>query len=293
MKRKIIFSCDDLGINKKTNDTILKCLKFGIASSTSLLVNTPAFRHALNNVVPIFKNKIGLHLNLTIGKPVLKNNYLPDLINNKGFFKKKSFFFYMLNFYKKKNYLRQIYRELDAQIKKAKKNKILISHIDSQEHVHMSPVIFSIFIRLMRKHKINKIRYVNEKIFLNDFYKNFFFKIYNFNYLKSIIIKICMLFNKGKFKSSQKFYSIINIGIVTKENIIKIISNNNLNNKITEISLHPGEIINDKFYKKYNNNTYMFLKSPNRILEKETLLNKELKNMLYVKRYKTISFSEI
>ena len=56
MKRKIIFSCDDLGINKKTNDTILKCLKFGIASPTSLLVNTPAFKNALYNVVPIFKN---------------------------------------------------------------------------------------------------------------------------------------------------------------------------------------------------------------------------------------------
>lgn len=93
MKKKIIFSCDDLGINKRTNETILKCLKFGIASSSSLLVNTPAFRHALNNVVPIFKNKIGLHLNLTIGKPILKNNYLPDLVNDKGFFKKKSFFF--------------------------------------------------------------------------------------------------------------------------------------------------------------------------------------------------------
>ena len=42
--------------------------------------------------------------------------------------------------------------------------------------------------------------------------------------------------------------------------------------------MHPGEIVDETFYKDYNNNTYMFLKSPNRITEKEALMNTDLKN---------------
>jgi predicted glycoside hydrolase/deacetylase ChbG (UPF0249 family) len=41
MIKKIILSCDDLGISKSTNLTILKCINEGIASSASLLVNIP------------------------------------------------------------------------------------------------------------------------------------------------------------------------------------------------------------------------------------------------------------
>ena len=93
MIKKIIFSCDDLGISKSTNLTILKCINEGIASSASLLVNTPWYDHALNEVVPKIKNKIGIHLNLTIGKSLLKSNKIPDLVNADGYFIKKSHFF--------------------------------------------------------------------------------------------------------------------------------------------------------------------------------------------------------
>ena len=151
MIKKIIFSCDDLGISKSTNLTILKCINEGIASSASLLVNTPWYDHALNEVVPKIKNKIGIHLNLTIGKSLLKSNKIPDLVNADGYFIKKSYFFYLLNFFSSKKIIRQIYKELSAQIKKAKKDDIIFSHIDSQEHIHMSPIMNKIFIKLMKK----------------------------------------------------------------------------------------------------------------------------------------------
>ena len=290
MIKKIIFSCDDLGISKSTNLTILKCINEGIASSASLLVNTPWYDHALNEVVPKIKNNIGIHLNLTIGKSLLKSNKIPDLVNADGYFIKKSHFFYLLNFFNSRKIIRQIYKELSAQIKKDKKDDIIFSHIDSQEHIHMSPIMNKIFIKLMKKYKINKIRIVREKIIYDNFFKNFLFKFTNLNFLKSVIIKISLLFNKYKYPSPIKFYSIINIGIISKEDIINLLKSDP---GLIEISMHPGEIVDETFYKDYNNNTYMFLKSPNSITEKEALMNNDLKKIIADNNYKIVSFSEL
>ena len=270
IKKKIIFTCDDLGICETTNNTILECMKDGLASSASLLVNTPSYLHALNKVVPLFNGKIGIHLNLTIGKSILNYTKVPNIVNSEGYFSKKSYFFYLLNFMNKNKIHRQIYRELSAQIKKAKKDGIKISHLDSQEHIHMSPLIFKIFTRLQEENKIRNIRTVNEKIIFKEFYKNFIFKVINLNYFKFFLILVCNCFNKTKKTTTRKFYSIVNIGLITKDNIINLLQSDY---ELTEVSFHPGEIIDDKYYKRYNYNTYMFLKSTNRLLEKKTLLD--------------------
>lgn len=290
MIKKIILSCDDLGISKSTNLTILKCINEGIASSASLLVNTPWYDHALNEVVPKIQNKIGIHLNLTIGKSLLQYNKIPDLVNMDGYFIRKSHFFYFLNFFNSKKIIRQIYKELSAQIKKAKKDDIIFSHIDSQEHIHMSPIMNKIFIKLMKKNKINKMRIVREKILYNDLFKNFVFKFTNLNFLKSVIIKISQLFNKYKYSSPISFYSIINIGIISKKDIINLLKTDP---GLIEISMHPGEIVDETFYKDYNDNTYMFLKSPNRVSEKKTLMDTDLKKIIEEHNYKIVSFSEL
>ena len=74
----------------------------------------------------------------------------------------------------------------------------------------------------MKKYKINKIRSLEKKLFMTTFSK-LLFKFTNLNFLKSVIIKISLLFNKYKYPSPIKFYSIINIGIISKEDIINLL----------------------------------------------------------------------
>ena len=62
---------------------------------------------------------------------------------------------------------------------------------------------------------------------------------------------------------------------------------------LIEISMHPGEIVDETFYKDYNNNTYMFLKSQNRVTEKEALMSNDLKKLIDKYDYKIVSFSEL
>ena len=67
--KKLIISCDDLGISEETNLGIKSCLDERVATSSSIIANGEFYEHALNNVVNQASIKFyGLHLNLTEGK---------------------------------------------------------------------------------------------------------------------------------------------------------------------------------------------------------------------------------
>ena len=72
--KRLIISCDDLGITKEINLAIRDCAENGVISSSSIVANGEFYEHALNDII----NKIpisffGLHLNLTEGVAVNKD----------------------------------------------------------------------------------------------------------------------------------------------------------------------------------------------------------------------------
>ena len=116
--KRLIISCDDLGISEETNLGIQDCLEQEVATSSSIIANGRFYKHALNNVVHRGAIKYyGLHLNLTEGKALNKNsiNVLSDE-NNKFKISAKKYF--LLNFYKlNKTFKNTVYEELRKKIK--------------------------------------------------------------------------------------------------------------------------------------------------------------------------------
>ena len=49
--KRLIISCDDLGITKEINLAIRDCAKEGVISSSSIVANGQFYEHALNNIV--------------------------------------------------------------------------------------------------------------------------------------------------------------------------------------------------------------------------------------------------
>ena len=71
MTRKIIVNADDLGLSKRVNDAIFQAFAQGLISSATIMANMPAFKEAARLVRQFrLQRKIGLHLNLTSGKPL-------------------------------------------------------------------------------------------------------------------------------------------------------------------------------------------------------------------------------
>ncbi len=75
---KLIINADDFGLSESITDGIIIGIKEKFISSTSVMINMPFAKYAIEQAI---KNKIccvGLHINLTVGKPILPNKNLTD-----------------------------------------------------------------------------------------------------------------------------------------------------------------------------------------------------------------------
>lgn len=154
-KHILIINADDFGATREINSAIVTCFKKEIINSTTIMVNMPYFNEAVelsfqNN----FSDKIGIHINLTTGKPLTNINE-PELVNEQGYLKedimhKPSIFF-------SAGLKQKIKEEIYAQYEKLAQANINCTHIDSHHHVHQLPWLAPLFIKLA-KEKNQKVR---------------------------------------------------------------------------------------------------------------------------------------
>lgn len=82
---KLIVNADDFGFTKGVNKGIIKAHKKGTVTSCTAMVTMPAIYHAKKLAKKYPTLKIGLHLNITLGKPLTN---CPTLTKDNGMFYK-------------------------------------------------------------------------------------------------------------------------------------------------------------------------------------------------------------
>ena len=291
--KKLIISCDDLGVSRETNLGIKDCLDERVATSSSIIANGEFYEHALNTVVSSTPIKFyGLHLNLTEGK-ALNNKCVNIICDEDNIFKISAKKYFLLNFGKSnQKFGKTIYNEFKSQIEKVLKDGIKISHFDSHEHIHHSPWIFKIITELGKEFNINKIRFVNEKIILKNYFKNAYYKLKSLNYLKHLVINVCNKKIKNTFSSPDYFFGILNSGKIEISELLLYLDRMN-EEKTIELCIHPANKFTDQIYNVKNISPVNFYKDKNRLIEKNLILGEELKNFLTHKKINLINFSEI
>eukprot|EP00794_Sanderia_malayensis_P014005 gene14005-15463_t len=152
---------DDFGYCVDRNRGIIECFKSGHITKTSLLVNAFATEKAVRD----FKNlelqdselKIGLHLNLTEGRPVSDIRKIPSLVNNSGFLHGK--FGLREKICKQEVNLEEVELEIAAQIQYFKELLgYFPSYVDGHNHVHVLPFIRQAFVLILQKFEIQNTR---------------------------------------------------------------------------------------------------------------------------------------
>lgn len=86
MSKKIIINADDFGLTEAINYGILNAYLNHSISSISLMVNAPATSHAVDIIKRYSLKCIGVHINITLGKPVSEPHMIPSLIQSNGEF---------------------------------------------------------------------------------------------------------------------------------------------------------------------------------------------------------------
>lgn len=232
---KLIVNADDFGLSDIINEGILESYLKGILRSTSLVANGKAFDHSLEIIRSHPELDVGVHLTLVEEKPILDENKVPSLIFKNGHFYNHANDF-TKRYLSKKISFNEVKNELNAQIEKILDNRIVISHMDSHQHLHLLPRILDITIELANRYKIKFIRLPKEK-----------FRSYMFHDLNEItrieqMAVVNSLCSKAKKKISNRtdhFVGFYYGGKLRRQNLLKLIENLP-NDGICELMCHPG-----------------------------------------------------
>ncbi|MGB8475285.1 MAG: ChbG/HpnK family deacetylase [Candidatus Acidiferrum sp.] len=160
--RNLIVNADDLGWTEGVNRGIAEAHRSGIVTSASLLANGAAFASGVELARATPALGVGVHLNLSDGRPVADRELVPSLVNERGELEARPESL-LLRLARRSVPLEEVEREWDAQIRKIRDSGIQATHIDGHRHVQMLPGLFEIALRLAKKHAIPAIRIAHEE----------------------------------------------------------------------------------------------------------------------------------
>ena len=153
----LIVNADDFGLTEGVNQGILDAHRRGLVTSTSLLANGAAFQSAVAASRDAPKLGVGIHLNLTDGRPIAPPSEIPSLLNAAHAFAAKP-----------PQLVQQllagtvqpahIEREFRAQIEHVLAAGITPTHLDGHQHVQTWPSIFAITVKLALEYGVRGIR---------------------------------------------------------------------------------------------------------------------------------------
>ena len=246
----IYFCADDYGLNETSSRRIEQCIDEGALNKVSVFANFDSF-----DLSEIQKNKsvrFSLHLNLVEGKCMANQDEVSLIADKNGNLRHTFGGLFKLWLLDRRNFESQVYKEIKAQIlfwKKALPEGTPFC-IDSHQHTHMIPAVFSTLVKVLREEKINVeyMRIPAEPI--SPFIKtpSLYFTYSPINLIKQWLLKLLWLINKKALKDfniqTAYFFGILFSGKMDQKRVEKILPKYielaNKHKKDIEVLFHPG-----------------------------------------------------
>jgi len=161
MEKRLVINADDFGLCEGVNKGIYEAHTKGVLTSATIMANMPAAQKAVELAKKLPKLGVGVHLNLTNGKPICRDEILKLILNAEGKFALSPGKLAIASLLTGK-VRAAIEAELEAQIQWVIDRGIKPTHLDSHKHIHSFPTIFQIVRRLAKRFEIPAIRYTYE-----------------------------------------------------------------------------------------------------------------------------------
>lgn len=139
--RLLIVNADDFGLNDAATEGIIESYLAGSVTSTTLMVNAPATERAASLAIEHTGIGVGLHFNLTWGRPLSVPRDVPALVGPDGRFLGRPELGRKLLTGRVPQ--AQVRLELRAQLDRMAQLGLRPTHIDSHQHVHGFNAVFS------------------------------------------------------------------------------------------------------------------------------------------------------
>ena len=161
--KQLIVNGDDFGLHTAINQGIIDAFQHGCLTSTSIMAGGAAFDEA---IVLLKQNPTlgaGVHLTVVAGAAVLPACEIPSLVTEGQAFRDGHVVF-LRDYCLGRINMAELEREWTAQIKKVMAAGIVPTHMDSHQHLHVVPDIFSLTLKLCHRFNIRALRIPSENV---------------------------------------------------------------------------------------------------------------------------------
>jgi predicted glycoside hydrolase/deacetylase ChbG (UPF0249 family) len=283
--RRLIVNADDFGYSPLVNEGIIESIKKGIVRSTSALANFPAIEEARYMFKEVERiASIGIHFNLTEGRPVLPPKEVYSLVDRDGnLWGPRKFVYRLLEGRIKFSHMM---KELNAQVGRLISLGFSLSFFDSHQGLHyyfLCPLYFFAAILIASKNGIFKMRSLNRHYIPLNRQDS---PPRKYTHLPDLYRKILWYICRRKFKMADRLIYFTEGAHSLKENhevLFEIIEN--LASGTNEVYFHPRYITTEQ------NDYSKIAKMPNNDLI--TLTNPEILKVIEEKKISLISFKEL
>jgi predicted glycoside hydrolase/deacetylase ChbG (UPF0249 family) len=153
---RLIINADDFGLCAGVNRGIIHLFEQGGLTSATIMVNQPGTQEAIEYAAKTPSLGLGVHLNLTTGRPLLPPDRVPTLVDDDGFFFSPSRL--VARMITGRTDTRDILRELEAQVQFCYRAGLQLTHLDTHALTHAIPTIGAIVLELAKRYEIPATR---------------------------------------------------------------------------------------------------------------------------------------
>ncbi len=155
--KKVILTGDDFGLSISVNEGIEDAHRHGTLCCASLMIRGQAARDAVERARRLPALRVGLHLVLVDGWPVVPAEVIPHLVDKRGRF--SSFLFGAgVNFFFRTKVRQELESEIRAQFEAFRSTGLLLDHVNTHHHIHLHPTISRMILKIGRDYGMRAMR---------------------------------------------------------------------------------------------------------------------------------------
>ena len=237
--RQLIVTGDDFGLAVPVNEAIEQAHRRGILTTASLMVSAEAAYDAIRRAQALPSLKVGLHLVLVEGRPVLPPSAVPDLVDAAGEFS-THLVRAGIKFFFRRDVKRQLEAEIRAQFEAFHRTGLALDHVNAHNHMHLHPTVLGLILKVGRDYGLKAVRVPYEpfipswRMARNAFFSRLAASLLLFPW----IILLKRRLGRAAIRSNRFVFGLNDSGSMHLELVLRILKR--LPQGVTEIYFHPA-----------------------------------------------------
>jgi hopanoid biosynthesis associated protein HpnK len=146
-----------LGLAGEVNEAVEIAFTTGILTAASLMVSGPAAADAVARAQRLCGLRVGLHVVLVDGRPVLPPECVPDLVDSAGRFRLGPAEL-GLAIVARPSIRRQVASEIEGQFAAFRATGLRLDHANAHKHFHLHPMVARAIIAIGRRYGLDALR---------------------------------------------------------------------------------------------------------------------------------------